>query len=294
MVEPYSFPVDRLRHLEEQKKPLVLVACGSFSPVTFLHLRMFEMARDHASSNGFAVVGGYMSPVNDAYRKKGLAGSDHRVSMCNLAVQDSEWLMVDPWEALQPNYSPTAQVLDHFNDEINVKGGGIQVVITDEWTGEQRIERRPARIMLLAGSDLILTMSEPGVWSEKDLHHILGLYGCYIIERAESEIDRSIFSSSSVHSRSPLALYKDNIAFVEQLVRNDVSSTKIRLFVRKGLSVMYLLPTSVAQYIERFGLYRQGDQSRKGSYRDLPAMNPVPELGASTSSSLSSPFSLSS
>ena len=75
------------------------------------------------------------------------------------------------------------------------------------------------------------------------LHHILGLYGCYIIEvrhphraapqaeltrrdlfqRSESEIDQSIFNSSSVHSRSPLALYRDNIAFVEQLVRNDVS-----------------------------------------------------------------------
>lgn len=46
------------------------------------------------------------------------------------------------------------------------------------------------------------------------LHHILGIYGCYIIERSESELDQSIFSSSSVHSRSPLALYRHNIHMV--------------------------------------------------------------------------------
>lgn len=90
------------------------------------------------------------------------------------------------------------------------------------------------------------------------LHHILGRYGCYIIERAESEIDQSIFSSSSVHSRSPLALYRDNIYMVPQLVRNDVSSTKVRLFVRKGMSIEYLLPGCVSKYIRRHGLYRDG------------------------------------
>ena len=87
------------------------------------------------------------------------------------------------------------------------------------------------------------------------LHHILGNYGTYIIERAESEIDQSVFSSSSVHSRSPLALYRDNIYMVPQLVRNDVSSTKVRLFVRKGMSIEYLLPTCVSKYIRRHGLY---------------------------------------
>lgn len=55
------------------KTPVVLVACGSFSPVTYLHLRMFEMARDFIKqSTDFEVVGGYLSPVNDEYKKPGL------------------------------------------------------------------------------------------------------------------------------------------------------------------------------------------------------------------------------
>ena len=42
----YSFPYSRLRRKmkDSMKTPLVLVACGSFNPVTFLHLRLFEVS----------------------------------------------------------------------------------------------------------------------------------------------------------------------------------------------------------------------------------------------------------
>ncbi|GAA5888265.1 hypothetical protein JCM5296_000253 [Sporobolomyces johnsonii] len=280
----YVFPTHRLTSLQgpTNKTPLVLVACGSYSPVTFLHLRLFEMARDDATFNtDFQVVGGYLSPVNDRYAKPGLASACHRVSMCDAAVTDtSEWLMVDPWEARQPEYLPTAQVLDHFDHELNTVRGGADVIITDPQTGETRIEKKRVRIMLLAGSDLILTMSEPGVWAEKDLHHILGIYGCYIIERAESELDQTIFSSSSVHSRSPLALYRHNIHMVDQLVRNDVSSTKVRMFIRKGMSVKYLIPTVVIRYINRHGLYRIADRqpgSSASSFSERASLAPDAE-----------------
>lgn len=132
---------------------------------------MFEMARDDAHHNTqFQVIGGYLSPVNDAYAKLGLASAVHRVNMCDQAVTEtSDWLMVDSWEARQSSYTPTAQVLDHFDHELNTVRGGADVVVTDEETGVTRIEKRRIRIMLLAGSDLILTMSEPGVWAEKDV-----------------------------------------------------------------------------------------------------------------------------
>ena len=84
--------------------------------------------------------------------------------MCTLATeQTSSWLMCDPWEAFQ-NYQRTAVVLDHFDYEINDVLGGVRSP-----SGEQR----RARIFLLAGSDLIGTMAEPGVWSERDVSHTL-------------------------------------------------------------------------------------------------------------------------
>jgi nicotinamide mononucleotide adenylyltransferase len=37
-----------------------------------------------------------------------------------------------------------------------------------------------------------------------------------------------------------------------------VSSTKVRLFLKRGLSVRYLLPAPVVEYIEERGLYAHG------------------------------------
>lgn len=236
----YSFPTHRLQRTlrNAEKQPIVLVACGSFSPITYLHLRMFEMAKDYVRQNtDFEIVGGYLSPVSDQYNKPGLLAAHHRVNMCTLAAeQTSSWLMVDPWEAFQ-SYQRTAVVLDHFDHEINTKLGGVYT---------QDGEQRNVRVMLLAGSDLIATMSQPGVWSEADLDHILGRYGVFIVERAGSDLDQAIDS---------LARWRHNIHLVHQLIQNDVSSTKVRLFLRRGLSVRYLLPSQVVDYIEQNGLY---------------------------------------
>ncbi|KAK0454619.1 hypothetical protein EV421DRAFT_1699765 [Armillaria borealis] len=246
----YVFPHHRLSRVlrDPQKTPIVLVACGSFSPVTYLHLRMFEMAKDYVRQNTeFEIVGGYLSPVSDMYKKPGLLSAQHRIAMCSLAAEDtSSWLMIDSWEAVQ-TYQRTAVVLDHFDHEINTVLGGVQ---TED--GEQR----NVRVMLLAGSDLIGTMTEPGVWSYQDLDHILGRYGCLIVERAGSDMDQATDS---------LARWRHNIYLISQLIQNDVSSTKVRLFIRRGLSVRYLLPTPVVDYIEQHGLYQEDSASASSS-----------------------------
>jgi hypothetical protein len=80
-MDAYNFPDARLKKKlnDPSKTPLLLVACGSFSPITFLHLRMFVMADDYVKHNtNYEVIGGYLSPVSDAYRKQGLALADHR------------------------------------------------------------------------------------------------------------------------------------------------------------------------------------------------------------------------
>ena len=77
----YTFSHTRLsRTLKDPSKtPVVLVACGSFSPVTYLHLRMFEMARDYIRQNtDFEIMAGYLSPVSDQYKKPGLLSAHHR------------------------------------------------------------------------------------------------------------------------------------------------------------------------------------------------------------------------
>ncbi|KAL8946851.1 MAG: hypothetical protein Q9222_006807 [Ikaeria aurantiellina] len=157
--------------------------------------------------------------------------------------QSSKWLDVDPWETIQKDYQPTAIALDHFEHEINVVQQGIAA-------GEG--QRKPVRIVLLAGADLIQTMSTPGVWSQEDLNHILGKYGVFIVERTGTDMDDAL---------ATLAPWRHNIWVIQQLIQNDVSSTKIRLFLKRDMSVRYLVPAPVINYINEQGLYQDDGAS---------------------------------
>lgn len=247
----YRFPRHRLRTKmhDESKIPLVIVACGSFSPPTYLHLRMFEMAKDEiVESQTYEIMAGYYSPVSSYYKKSGLAPARHRVRMCELAVEHtSTWLMVDPWEAGQPEYQRTAIVLDHFDEMLNGGEHGKGGLVMRNGT------RRRYKIMLLAGGDLIESFGEPGVWSEPDLHVILGRFGCLIVERAGSDVWAFLLSHDILYH------HRRNVVVIKQLIYNDISSTKVRLFVRRGMSIKYLLPNSVIQYIQDNKLYHGSD-----------------------------------
>jgi len=85
-------------------RPAVLLSTGGFFPVHSGHLEMMERARSAARTAGFEVVAGYLSPGHDAYLRM-KCGPDtpspqQRLSQCAAAVQGSDWLSVDPWEAL--------------------------------------------------------------------------------------------------------------------------------------------------------------------------------------------------
>lgn len=88
---------------------------------------------------------GYMSPVSSAYKKEGLVAADARVKMCTLATQGHQWLSVDNFEALNPEYVPTAQCLDHFDYELKQLGG----IETDNG------EKKGIRVALLVRFDFV-------------------------------------------------------------------------------------------------------------------------------------------
>ncbi len=126
------------------------------------------MAEDYfRDSNHFEIIGAYFSPVSDAYAKPGLAPWRDRVAMCDLAVKDSDWIMVDSWESSQPKYQRTASVLDHFDSELNAGEDGGCLMADGS--------RVPIQIMLLAGGDLIQSFAVPNLWKEADVWFSTGL-----------------------------------------------------------------------------------------------------------------------
>lgn len=67
-----------------------------------------------------------------------------------------------------------------------------------------------------------------------------------VLQRTGTDIDEAL---------SQLQSWKDNIWVIQQLVQNDISSTKVRLFLRRDMSIRYLVPEPVVQYIEENGLF---------------------------------------
>jgi nicotinamide mononucleotide adenylyltransferase len=83
-----------------------------------------------------------------------------------------------------------------------------------------------------------MSMGEPGLWAPNDLDTILGSYGAFIVERSGTDIDQALGS---------LGQYEHNIWVISQVIQNDISSTKVRLFLKKDLSVRYLIPDPVVE-----------------------------------------------
>ncbi len=101
-------PLDAVRRrlaLAPPSAPLaVLLSTGAFCPVHRGHLSMMERARAALEERGVFVLGGFLSPGHDAYVDTKCAaenpGAAERVRLVEQATMDSDWLRVDPFEAL--------------------------------------------------------------------------------------------------------------------------------------------------------------------------------------------------
>ncbi|XP_070602398.1 nicotinamide/nicotinic acid mononucleotide adenylyltransferase 2 isoform X2 [Erythrolamprus reginae] len=273
---------------ETTKTHVILLSCGSFNPITKGHIQMFERARDYLHKTGrFIVIGGIVSPVHDSYGKQGLVSSRHRLAMCQLAVQSSDWIRVDPWECYQDTWQTTCSVLEHHRDLMkrvtgcilsNVNTPSLTPVIgqpqnetpqpiyqnsnlSNKPTADEnanlgtvmRYEEIELRILLLCGSDLLESFCIPGLWNEADMEVIVGDFGIVVVPRDGADTER-IMNHSSV-----LRKYKNNILVVKDDVNHPmaiVSSTKSRLALQHGDGhVVDYLSQPVIDYILKSQLY---------------------------------------
>ncbi|XP_016996721.2 nicotinamide/nicotinic acid mononucleotide adenylyltransferase 3 isoform X2 [Drosophila takahashii] len=247
--------------IEETKSLLpriAFIACGCFSPPTPMHLRMFEIAKDHFEMQGtHRVVGGIISPTHDSYGKKGLASALDRCAMVKLATQSSNWIRLSDWEVHQNQWMRTQAVLQHhqnyINNHINSGGsGGDDEPDTHlaRWLPRGLHDSRdPVHLKLLCGADLLESFAVPGLWAEADIEDIVANHGLVVITRAGSNPGKFIFDSDI------LTKYQNNITLITNWVPNEVSSTLIRRLLGRGQSVKYLLDDLVLEYIKRQRLF---------------------------------------
>jgi NAD+ synthetase len=104
MVTPLHRIQENLKNTPLDSWLAVLVTTGAMCPVHPGHIEMMERAKTELEARGATVLGGYLSPSHDEYLKlkcgDGAMTADHRLYLCQQAIKNSDWLMVDPWESL--------------------------------------------------------------------------------------------------------------------------------------------------------------------------------------------------
>ncbi|XP_052227727.1 nicotinamide/nicotinic acid mononucleotide adenylyltransferase 1-like isoform X2 [Dreissena polymorpha] len=262
---------------------VVLLACGSFNPPTNMHLRMFELAKDHLHRTGkYNVIAGIMSPVMDSYGKKELESSKHRCAMVSLALKSAKWVRLDTWETEQTSWMRTRLVLDHHQQMLDNQSN--MAALVKEAPSKKRRkdkqneevitncdnkeacepEQAPVQLKLLCGGDLLESFAVPGLWADEDIEEIVGKYGLVCITRNGSDPRKFIYESDI------LTRHQDNIHIVTEWITNEVSSTKIRRALRRNESVKYLVQDTVIEYIKEHGLYGTGDNRYNEKKSDSP------------------------
>ncbi|KAF2915783.1 hypothetical protein DAI22_09g065700 [Oryza sativa Japonica Group] len=144
-----------------------------------------------------------MSPVNDAYKKKGLLSAAHRIRLCELACESSYFVMVDRWEK---GYQRTLTVLSRIRRALCKDG------LADGGS---------LKVMLLCGSDLLESFSTPGVWIPDQIRTICKDFGVIRIRREGKDVEKIISSSET------LSECRDNIISVDEIVPNQISSSRV-------------------------------------------------------------------
>ena len=243
-------------------KKALLLSCGSFNPPTIMHLRLFELARNHLNNCDYDVLGGMISPVHDKYKEKkaSLIPAKHRINMVELSLLDYDFVKCSKWETRQEEWTRTRQVLEEHLRQIHesVKSPieqhdkfvhlpeSLKLLNLNQVTNTQLF-----RLFFICGGDLLESFSIPNLWKNEDIEAIVRDFGLIVITREGSNPEQY------VEKHRILNIYKENIHIVKESITNDISSTKIRDAVKQEASIRFFVPDTVIEYINENALYRK-------------------------------------
>lgn len=205
---------------------------GTFDPVHLGHLRA---ALELYESLGLQRVHMIPSAV-PPHRPQPHASVEHRLAMLELALAGQKELILDHREVERSGPSYMVDTLASLRQEI----------------GE-------APLCLLLGVDAFLGLPQWERWLELlELAHIVVAHrpGWQLQNENMSQALRQALASRWLASASQLQERPAGRVWLQGITQLAISATDIRERIAAGYSANYLLPASVWQYIQQYGLYR--------------------------------------
>ncbi|KAG5508600.1 hypothetical protein GH5_06852 [Leishmania sp. Ghana 2012 LV757] len=198
---PYTLRTDKLKPLQDclggcptsatdvasqpapLPQPVVLAICGSFNPIHYAHLKLYDAAKECVDgTNDRVVLGGFLSPVGDAYVKPGLRCAADRVRIMQRVLRGHSDLSVDTWECQQPTYTRTFFVLQALEEHVNqwyarAEPAAMQWLVSHE---------RRVRVVFVCGADLFSSFWTPGCWPLRLLRQLLDTFPLVVVHRGDA------------------------------------------------------------------------------------------------------------
>lgn len=213
---------------------------GTFNPIHNGHLRASVEVKDAFGLHKIYLIPSAIPPHKSP---RGVVDAKDRYHMIQLAISNQSDLVVSDVELDRPGPSYSIDTVHHFQD-ILPKDTQLYLILgtdafydIDTWKAYKEFFDLIPMIVMLRPGDRFSVDPKPNSFFENFLK-------TKISEKYTYYEDRSCF----IHPE------KQSI-FIATIKSLDISSTHIRDIVSKDHSIRYLVPDSVADYIETKGLY---------------------------------------
>lgn len=221
------------------KKRIALYG-GTFDPVHLGHLAVARKVSQIFEIDELLFVPAWIAPHK---RLREVTPALHRYAMLALATQEDPGLRVSRFELETPHRSYTVETLAHFESELGRDADLFFVMGADSWSEIQTW--KDWKRLLTTTNHIVMT--RPG-------------YELDVVAMSEEVQGRIVDKRTS--SRKEAAAPGKHI-FLSDAVQLDISATDIRDAARADRfdQLLKLVPESVANYIIKYELYRETNES---------------------------------
>jgi len=209
---------------------------GTFNPIHFGHLRAAEEVRERLNLERVMFIPCGIPPHRPMDE---LVSFSHRYQMVKLAIADNPFFYVSKMEGNRDGKSYTVDTL--------------KLLLQKETDAE---------FYFILGLDAFLgidTWKSPQTLFE--LAHFVVLPRKTLSKEQIMPILDNFFSDVKTEEDS-FFLPSGKIIYYCPITLLNISASQIRRLVRENKSIRYLVPEVVAEYIQRFGFYRGGNEKK--------------------------------
>lgn len=194
---------------------------GSFNPIHIGHLIVAEEVFQQRKLSKILFIPTGISPHKES---GGLIDAFHRYEMVKQAIDDNEHFEVSDIEIKRSGKSYTIDTLK---------------ILREAYGPEHNL-------YLILGTDMI---NEINTW--KDIETLSDLCHFIVVNRFPITLNSEMIKKSAISGEKKAEIEE----LMVQIPSLDISSTEIRKKLSKGLSIKYLVPECVENYIRTHSLY---------------------------------------